>query len=155
MKFNRLFSISILLMSLLLFSCKHDDCPEPSDPSRQSLYSLPGSYNGIFRTITEDNVIEESKRVLVVGTDIINYEGGNYVLANIESYVYIIKLYNLTNFDNVINGKVNLYEYSDEVILEGKEIAGDGSFSYKDGKVTLIWTASTMNGGWSIKFQSE
>jgi hypothetical protein len=152
MKFNRFFFLTLCLLCVIFFSCKKDDCPEPSKPS---LYSLPGSHTGLYKSIIGDKTIEDPNRLMIVGT-MLNSTTGDYVLANIESFVYAIKLYNITVYDTEnITGKVNLYVNRDEVTYIGKEIAGDGSFSYKDGKVTILWTADPINNGWSIKFQSK
>lgn len=154
MKSKLIFTLSIFCLSLLFLvtSCKKK---EDEVLPQEGFGKILGTYSGTYKNTNTSYSASEVDWALVIGEKAEPYGIPPYALANILDFPYIIKLDNLSASDGKVVGRVEIYKYLDEISKDDSQISGYGNFSYEKGRISLIWTASSINGAWSVNYQSK
>ena len=150
MQYFRILSI-IIIGILTLSSCGDDDTELSINPGDE----LTGFYSGTIahRAAYEEETITSDEKPLVVS----RHEHLPKILnVSIENFSWIVVLDRIThNGGNKFSGAVYLYNSTQEIGAEGKEVAGAGSFFYENDKLTLLWTADYINDEWTFSYSGE
>jgi hypothetical protein len=141
----------VSLLALVLLSSCEKECPDPESETGDSAI---GGYSGSFtyRKSNETEDSTETRSAIVSRND--DYSDKLEVAIELFDYIVILEEMEVGNSGD-ITGSAKLYTDRYKIGEEGQEIAGSGSFVYDESGIMIIWTASDINGRWSVKYESS